>query len=122
MAGPIVRGSEFMPQIDEPKDPRRIDASRAFFLIFIGLFKKVVIANYLAPQIVDQVFASPGRHSRLELLVGVYAYAVQIYADFSGYTDIAIGTRAAARLPLPAELRQPVHRRRRSRTSGAAGT
>ena len=91
VAGPIVRGSEFMPQIDEPKDPRRIDASRAFFLIFIGLFKKVVIANYLATHIVDQVFASPGRHSSLELLVGVYGYAVQIYADFSGYTDMAIG-------------------------------
>ncbi|MBM3658607.1 MAG: MBOAT family protein [Actinobacteria bacterium] len=91
VAGPIVRGSEFMPQIDEPKDPRRIDATRAFFLIFIGLFKKVVIANYLATEIVDQVFASPGRHTPLELLVGVYAYAVQIYADFSGYTDMAIG-------------------------------
>ncbi|MFA5885030.1 MAG: MBOAT family protein [Acidimicrobiia bacterium] len=91
VAGPIVRGSEFMPQIEEPKDPRRIDASRAFFLIFIGLFKKVVIANYLATHIVDQVFASPGRHSSLELLVGVYGYAVQIYADFSGYTDMAIG-------------------------------
>jgi D-alanyl-lipoteichoic acid acyltransferase DltB (MBOAT superfamily) len=91
VAGPIVRGREFMPQIDEPKDPRRIDASRAFFLIFIGLFKKVVIANYLATEIVDRVFASPGQHSSLELLVGVYAYAVQIYADFSGYTDMAIG-------------------------------
>jgi alginate O-acetyltransferase complex protein AlgI len=91
VAGPIVRGREFMPQIDEPKDPRRVDASRAFFLIFIGLFKKVVIANYLATEIVDRVFASPGRHSSLELLIGVYGYAVQIYADFSGYTDMAIG-------------------------------
>jgi alginate O-acetyltransferase complex protein AlgI len=91
VAGPIVRGREFMPQIDEPKDPRRIDASRAFFLIFVGLFKKVVIANYLATEIVDIVFASPNRHSSLEVLVGTYAYAVQIYADFSGYTDMAIG-------------------------------
>jgi alginate O-acetyltransferase complex protein AlgI len=91
VAGPIVRPREFMPQIDEPKDPRRVDASRAFFLIFIGLFKKVVIANFLASEIVDRVFASPGQHSSLELLVGVYAYAVQIYADFSGYTDMAIG-------------------------------
>jgi D-alanyl-lipoteichoic acid acyltransferase DltB (MBOAT superfamily) len=91
VAGPIVRAREFMPQIEERKDPRRIDASRAFFLIFVGLFKKVVIANFLATQIVDPVFASPNRHSSLELLVGVYAYAVQIYADFSGYTDMAIG-------------------------------
>ncbi len=80
-----------MPQIEERKDPRRIDASRAFFLIFIGLFKKVVIANFLATEIVDAVFASPNRHGSLEILVGVYAYAVQIYADFSGYTDMAIG-------------------------------
>jgi D-alanyl-lipoteichoic acid acyltransferase DltB (MBOAT superfamily) len=50
-----------------------------------------VIANYLATEIVDRVFASPGRHSSLELLIGVYGYAVQIYADFSGYTDMAIG-------------------------------
>jgi D-alanyl-lipoteichoic acid acyltransferase DltB (MBOAT superfamily) len=91
VAGPIVRAREFMPQIEERKDPRRIDASRAFFLIFIGLFKKVVIANFLATEIVDVVFASPNRHSGLEILVAIYAYAVQIYADFSGYTDMAIG-------------------------------
>jgi alginate O-acetyltransferase complex protein AlgI len=91
VAGPIVRASEFLPQLKEHHDPRRIDASRAFFLISIGMFKKVVIANFLATHIVDAVFAAPGRHSSLELLTGVYAYAVQIYADFSGYTDMAIG-------------------------------
>ncbi|MET0920674.1 MAG: MBOAT family protein [Acidimicrobiia bacterium] len=91
VAGPIVRASEFLPQLQEKHDPRRIDASRAFFLIGIGMFKKVVIANFLATHIVDAVFANPGRHSSLELLTGVYAYAVQIYADFSGYTDMAIG-------------------------------
>ncbi|MEX2256102.1 MAG: MBOAT family protein [Acidimicrobiia bacterium] len=91
VAGPIVRPAEFMPQVRARHDPRHVDASRAFFLIFIGLFKKVVIANVLATEIVDAVFASPNQHSGLEALVGVYAYAVQIYADFSGYTDIAIG-------------------------------
>ncbi len=91
VAGPIVRPSEFMPQLKEEHDPRQIDSSRAFFLIFIGLFKKVVIANVLATEIVDSVFASPNQHSGLTILVAVYAYAVQIYADFSGYTDIAIG-------------------------------
>jgi D-alanyl-lipoteichoic acid acyltransferase DltB (MBOAT superfamily) len=91
VAGPIVRPAEFLPQLKERHDPRKIDASRAFFLIFIGLFKKVVIANVLASEIVDAVFASPNQHSGLEVLVGIYAYAVQIYADFSGYTDIAIG-------------------------------
>jgi alginate O-acetyltransferase complex protein AlgI len=91
VAGPIVRAAEFMPQLKERHDPRKVDASRAFFLIFIGLFKKVVIANLLATQIADSVFASPESHSGFEVLVGVYAYSIQIYADFSGYTDMAIG-------------------------------
>jgi len=91
VAGPIVRPAEFMPQLKERHDPRHVDASRAFFLIVIGLFKKVVIANLLATQIVDAVFASPDQHSSLEVLVAIVAYAVQIYCDFSGYTDMAIG-------------------------------
>jgi D-alanyl-lipoteichoic acid acyltransferase DltB (MBOAT superfamily) len=91
VAGPIVRPGELIPQLDIPRDPRRVDTSRAFYLIATGLFKKVVIANYLASSIVDQVFGAPNQHSSLEILIGVYAYAVQIYADFSGYTDIAIG-------------------------------
>jgi D-alanyl-lipoteichoic acid acyltransferase DltB (MBOAT superfamily) len=91
VAGPIVRAAEFLPQLRERHDPRKVDASRAFFLIASGLFKKVVIANFLATSIVDRVFASPGRHSGIEALFAVYGYAVQIYADFSGYTDIAIG-------------------------------
>ena len=67
------------------------NVSRAYVLIVIGLFLKVVIANHLATHIVDQVFAAPDRHSSLEVLVGVYGYAVQIFADFCGYTNIAIG-------------------------------
>jgi alginate O-acetyltransferase complex protein AlgI len=91
VAGPIVRAAELLPQLKERHDPRRVDASKAFFLIFIGLFKKVVIANFLATEIVDAVFGSPNQHSSFEVLVSIYAYAVQIYADFSGYTDMAIG-------------------------------
>jgi alginate O-acetyltransferase complex protein AlgI len=91
VAGPIVRPAEFLPQLKARHDPRHVDASRAFFLIFIGLFKKVVIANLLATEIVDAVFSSPKQHSSLEVLIAIYAYAVQIYADFSGYTDMAIG-------------------------------
>ena len=91
VAGPIVRPAEFMPQLKERHDPRHLDSSRAFFLIVIGLFKKVVIANLLATQIVDAVFASPNQHSSLEVLVAVIGYAVQIYCDFSGYADMAIG-------------------------------
>jgi D-alanyl-lipoteichoic acid acyltransferase DltB (MBOAT superfamily) len=91
VSGPIVRASEFLPQLRERHDPRKVDSSRAFFLIFIGLFKKVVIANFLGANLVDIVFANPRQHSSLEVLVAVYAYAIQIYADFSGYTDMAIG-------------------------------
>jgi alginate O-acetyltransferase complex protein AlgI len=91
VAGPIVRPHELIPQFDAPRDPRYLDTSRAFFLIGTGLFMKVVIANHLATSIVDDVFGAPSQHSSLEVLVGVYAYAVQIYADFFGYTNIAIG-------------------------------
>jgi alginate O-acetyltransferase complex protein AlgI len=91
VAGPIVRGGELLPQIRGRRDPRRIDYSRAAYLIFGGLFKKVVISSFLASAIVDPVFGAPGLHSSVEILVAVYAYAIQIYADFSGYTDIAIG-------------------------------
>ncbi|MFO7571252.1 MAG: MBOAT family protein [Gaiellaceae bacterium] len=91
VAGPIVRPGELIPQLETPRDPRYVDTSRAFFLIGTGLFMKVVIANYLAANIVDEVFGAPKLHSSLEVLVGTYAYSVQIYADFFGYTNIAIG-------------------------------
>jgi D-alanyl-lipoteichoic acid acyltransferase DltB (MBOAT superfamily) len=91
VAGPIVRASEFLPQLQERHDPRRVDASRAFFLIMAGLFKKVVLADFLATRIVEPVFGVPTQHSALEALVATYGFAVQIYCDFSGYTDIAIG-------------------------------
>ena len=97
VAGPIVRPGELIPQLSSPRDPRYVDTSRAFFLIGTGLFMKVVIANHLAANIVDEVFGAPNQHSSLEVLVGIYAYAVQIYADFFGYTNIAIGI-ASARL------------------------
>ncbi len=107
VAGPIVRPSELIPQIDKPRDPRRVDTSRAFYLIATGLFKKVVIANYLASSIVDQVFAAPGQNSSLEILIAVYAYAVQIYADFSGYTDIAIGIALLLGFSFPQNFDSP---------------
>ena len=107
VAGPIVRGSELLPQMKTPRDPRSVDSSRAFFLIGTGLFKKVVIANYLATHIVDQVFAVPGTHSSPEILIAVYAYAVQIYADFSGYTDMAIGIALLLGFVFPQNFNSP---------------
>ena len=107
VAGPIVRASELLPQLETPRDPRRVDTSRAFFLIVSGLFLKVVIANHLATHIVDDVFAAPNRHSSLEVLVAVYGYAVQIFADFCGYTNIAIGVALLLGFEFPQNFESP---------------
>ena len=107
VAGPIVRPGELLPQMETPRDPRSVDTSRAFYLIGTGLFKKVVIANFLASSIVDDVFGAPGQHSSLEILVATYAYAVQIYADFSGYTDMAIGIALLLGFRFPQNFNSP---------------
>ncbi len=91
VAGPIVRGGELLPQIRRRRDPSGIDLPRAMWLIAAGLAKKVVLSSYVATAIVDPVFQAPRAHTSLEILFAIYGYAVQIYADFSGYTDIAIG-------------------------------
>ena len=72
VAGPIVRGSELLPQIRTRRDPRKVDFSRAAYLIFAGLFKKVVLSSFLATAIVDPVFNSPGQHSSLEILFAIF--------------------------------------------------
>jgi D-alanyl-lipoteichoic acid acyltransferase DltB (MBOAT superfamily) len=107
VAGPIVRANELIPQLKAPRDPRRIDASRAAWLIMAGLAKKVVISSYLSKHIVDPVFAVPHQHSALEVLFAVYGYAVQIYADFSGYTDIAIGVALLLGFRFPENFNAP---------------
>ncbi len=91
IAGPILRASNFLPQLRQRPDPARIETGRALLLIVVGLFKKVVIANTLATLLVDDVFANPAALSASQVLLGIYGYAAQIYCDFSGYTDIAIG-------------------------------
>src|ERR1700728_1135692 len=91
LAGPIVRGTELLPQIRRRRDANSIDYSRAFWLILAGLFKKVVISSYVSSAIVTPVFTSPTQHSAPEAIFAAWGYAVQIYCDFSGYTDIAIG-------------------------------
>ncbi len=91
VAGPIVRGEELLPQIRRKRDPAGIDFGRAAWLVAAGLFKKVVISSYVDSAIVTPVFSAPHQHSALEILFAAYGYAVEIYADFSGYTDIAIG-------------------------------
>jgi D-alanyl-lipoteichoic acid acyltransferase DltB (MBOAT superfamily) len=107
VAGPIVRASEFLPQIKRRIDPRKVDVSRAFWLIAVGLFKKVVIASYLSQHAADPLFGFPHQHAGIEALFGVYAYAIQIYADFSGYTDIAIGLALLLGVNFPQNFNVP---------------
>ena len=107
VAGPIVRVNELIPQINRPRALHLTDFTRAATLIAAGLFKKVVVSTYLADALVDDVFAFPNRFSPLEVLLGVYGYAIQIYADFSGYTDIAIGVALLMGIRLPENFDQP---------------
>jgi D-alanyl-lipoteichoic acid acyltransferase DltB (MBOAT superfamily) len=94
VAGPIVRAADFLPQLRvEPRLSRSL-VSLGIVLILLGLFKKMVIANYLATQLVDEVFFDPSIYAGPDLALAVYAYAIQIYCDFSGYSDIAIGVAA----------------------------
>jgi len=107
VAGPIVRASEMAPQIAKRPDPRRVASAEAFHLILRGLFKKVVVSSWLASNLVDDVFADPQGHNSLDVLFGVYGYAIQIYADFSGYTDIAIGVALLLGFRFPINFDRP---------------
>ena len=84
-----------------------MDTSRAFFLIFGGLIKKMLIADYLATHIVNGVFTTPGQYSSLEVLIGIIGYSVQIYCDFSAYADIAIGISLLLGFDLPDNFNAP---------------
>ncbi len=106
VAGPIVRVNELVPQLNQPRK-LRADFAKGCTLIAAGLFKKMVVATYLAEALVDDVFAFPNRFGSLEVLMGIYGYAVQIYADFSGYTDIAIGVALLMGIQLPLNFDQP---------------
>lgn len=90
VAGPIVRAKDFLPQLKKPIVVKRKEVEKGFFLIMIGLVKKSILADYLA-QYNDLVFGNPMAYSGGETLVAIYSYAIQIYCDFSGYTDMAIG-------------------------------
>ncbi len=106
VAGPIVRAREFLPQL-ATRAGQVLDTGRAFGLITAGLFKKVVVASFLASAIVDEVFANPSAYSSGEILVAVYGYAAQIYTDFSGYTDIAIGCAMLLGFTFPDNFNRP---------------
>jgi alginate O-acetyltransferase complex protein AlgI len=107
VAGPIVRSREFLPQLRSPRDPRHVAVSSGLSLIALGVIKKVVISDYLATKVVDPVFAVPQAYHAPDVLLAAYAYAAQIYCDFSGYTDMAIGLALLLGFVLPANFRSP---------------
>jgi alginate O-acetyltransferase complex protein AlgI len=107
VAGPIVRAADFLPQIRRPLLVSREDFARGVFLFCIGMFKKVVIADYLRDHFVDAVFLTPERYTGLENLVAVYGFAMQIYCDFSGYSDMAIGIALVMGFQFPINFNVP---------------
>jgi D-alanyl-lipoteichoic acid acyltransferase DltB (MBOAT superfamily) len=107
VAGPIERAGRLLPQIKAERDfPSWERIASGLVLIGLGLFKKVAIADVMAP-IANAAFANPSSQSSLALLVGVYAFALQIYGDFSGYTDIARGASRLFGIELMRNFEQP---------------
>jgi len=107
VAGPIVRAAEFIPQLRRKYSLTFNEFGYALFLILAGLVKKMVISDYISISFVDRVFDSPLSYSGFENLMAMYGYALQIYCDFSGYTDIAIGIALVLGFRLPVNFNSP---------------
>ncbi len=107
VAGPIVRASEFIPQLHKPFHLSRRQFGIAIFWIMNGLCKKLILSDYIAINFVDRVFDTPMLFSGFENLVALFAYSLQVYADFSGYTDIAIGVAMLMGFYLPKNFNSP---------------
>jgi D-alanyl-lipoteichoic acid acyltransferase DltB (MBOAT superfamily) len=111
VAGPIVRAADLLPQIrarwTPPEGPTAITAGFAAAMILSGLFKKLVLANYIASDLVDEAFFDPALYGAADLWLAAYGYSVQIWCDFSGYSDMAIGLAALLGFSLPKNFDQP---------------
>lgn len=107
VAGPIVRAAELLPQLGAPPRLRTEWVSEGLFLIALGLVKKMAFADYLAVNFVDRVFDDPTAYSASEVMLGLYGYTLQIYCDFSGYTDMARGSGLLFGLRLPENFDRP---------------
>ncbi len=107
VAGPIVRASDFIPQMYTKPKLTKLEISAAFSLIITGLLKKAVISDYISTNFVDRVFDSPNLYSAFENLMAAYGYAIQIYCDFSGYSDMAIGLAILMGFLLPPNFDSP---------------
>ncbi len=107
LAGPITRADTFFPQLERPRPFDDGEGSAALLLIALGFVKKCLIADTLAINLTSRVFDVPGLYSSVEVLVGIYAYAVQIWGDFSGYSDIAIGSALLLGIRLKENFNRP---------------
>ena len=107
VAGPIVKARDFVPQIRKPLQITRRMFGMGVYLIIIGLFKKAVISDYISINFVERVFDQPDMFSGLEVLLGIYGYALQIYCDFSGYSDMAIGIALLLGFRFPMNFNAP---------------
>ena len=107
VAGPIVRAADFIPQIYKKFSLTREQLGVALYLIMTGLFKKMVISDYISVNFVDRVFDDPNLYSGFSNLMAVYGYSIQIYCDFSGYSDMAIGLAALLGFQLPLNFNSP---------------
>lgn len=107
VAGPIVRASEFIPQLHRPYFLGRKQFGFAVFWILNGLAKKIILSDFIAVNFVDRVFENPLLFSGFENLVALFGYSLQVYADFSGYTDIAIGVAMLMGFYLPKNFDSP---------------
>ena len=107
MMGPIVRAADFLPQLNKEYFVSKEDFATGFYLIFSGLFKKIVISDFINVNFVGYIFDDPSKHTGLECLLGVYGYALVIYCDFSGYSDMAIGIARWCGFKIPANFNSP---------------
>jgi alginate O-acetyltransferase complex protein AlgI len=106
IAGPVVRSRELLPQFEKPELTNE-HGLEGIFLILIGLIKKVAIADVIGSNLVDRVFDQPELYSSIETLAAIYGYTLQIYCDFSGYSDIAIGLALLLGFKLPTNFNSP---------------
>lgn len=105
--GPIVRAHDFVPQINKPYVITDTDFAKGFYLIISGLFKKLIISDYITLNFVNYIFDDPGRYTGLENLFAIYAFAVVIYCDFSGYSDVTIGIAKWLGFTIPVNFLSP---------------
>jgi alginate O-acetyltransferase complex protein AlgI len=107
VAGPIVRAADFIPQLYKPYNLTKYNFGLALFWILKGLTKKVIIGDYIAVNFIDRIFDNPMMFTGFENLMALYGYSLQVYADFSGYTDIAIGIALLMGFTLPTNFNSP---------------